>query len=305
MSVTVSSSEVAGGRPVVEIDPSSGFCHGVVAAIRKAEEELERHSAPLYCLGDIVHNGDEVERLRRKGLSTVTHGDLESLAGARVLLRAHGEPPSTYLTARRLGIEIVDATCPVVLQLQRRIKQTYDTSGPRPQIVIYGKAGHAEVNGLVGQTDGEATVVENISQLDRVDFNRDIALYSQTTMPLDGFEAMITEIERRKAPEVVFRYYDTICRQVANRVNHLREFAAAHEVVLFVAGAKSSNGKVLFSECHDVNPDTHLVSTAADFDPSWLGGASSIGICGATSTPRWLMEQIRDIVNDCIDRSLS
>lgn len=286
--------------PVVEIDPSSGFCHGVVGAIRKAEEELERTDAPLYCLGDIVHNGDEVERLRRKGLSTITHADLPKLSGSRVLLRAHGEPPSTYAVARDMGIEIVDATCPVVLQLQRRIKQAYDGSDPRPQIVIYGKAGHAEVNGLVGQTCGEAIVVENLSQLDRIDFNRDIALYSQTTMPLDGFAEMTREIERRKAPGVEFRYYDTICRQVANRVNHLREFAAAHEVVLFVAGAKSSNGKVLFNECHDVNPRTWLVSSAADFDPSSIEGALSIGICGATSTPRWLMEQVRDIVNDCI-----
>lgn len=291
-------------RPLVEIDPTSGFCHGVVAAIHKAEEELERQSAPLYCLGDIVHNGDEVERLRRKGLSTISHADLPSLAGSRVLFRAHGEPPSTYSTARRLGIELIDATCPVVLRLQQRIKETYDDTSrrSRPQIVIYGKAGHAEVNGLVGQTAGEAIVVEDVSQLSRIDFSRPVALYSQTTMPLDGFRNMITEIQRRKAPDVEFRYFDTICRQVANRVNHLREFAATHEVVLFVAGAKSSNGKVLFSECHDVNPRTHLVSTAADFNPEWIAGASSIGICGATSTPRWLMEQVRDIVNDSIDR---
>ena len=302
MNCNVTNNDPQVSRPVVEIDPRSGFCHGVVSAIRKAEEELERSDAPLYCLGDIVHNGDEVERLQRKGLSTVTHSDLADLAGARVLLRAHGEPPSTYQTAARVGIEIIDATCPVVLQLQRRIKLTYDdVSRPRPQIVIYGKAGHAEVNGLVGQTCGEAIVVENLEQLSRVDFTRDIALYSQTTMPLDGFENMIAEIERRKAPGVEFRYFDTICRQVANRVNHLRAFAAAHQVVLFVAGAKSSNGKVLFSECHDVNPRTHLVSTAADFDPSWIAGASSIGICGATSTPRWLMEQVRDSVNQSLD----
>lgn len=291
----------AGALPVVEIDASSGFCHGVVGAIRKAEEELERSDLPLYCLGDIVHNNDEVERLERKGLSTITHDDLPGLSGARVLLRAHGEPPSTYALAHELGIEIVDATCPVVLQLQRRIKQTYDDAGSRPQIVIYGKSGHAEVNGLVGQTNGEAIVVENLSQLDRIDFTRDIALYSQTTMSLSGFAEMTREIDRRIAPGVEFKYYDTICRQVANRVNHLREFAASHDVVLFVAGVKSSNGKVLFRECLDVNPHTYLVSGSDDFDASWITSASSIGICGATSTPRWLMERVRDRVISEID----
>lgn len=285
-------------KPVIEIDARSGFCHGVVTAIRKAEEELERSSAPLYCLGDIVHNSDEVERLGRKGLSTITHADLPSLRGARVLLRAHGEPPSTYATAADMDIEIIDATCPVVLQLQRRIKETYDAPGPRPQIVIYGKAGHAEVNGLVGQTDGEAIVVENTDQLSRIDFDRDIALYSQTTMSLQGLATMVDEINRRISPGVKFTYHDTICRQVANRVNHLREFAASHDVVLFVAGAKSSNGKVLYNECLGANPRTHLISRPDDFDPTWIEGAESVGICGATSTPRWLMEQVRDRIEN-------
>ena len=285
-------------KPVIEIDARSGFCHGVVTAIRKAEEELECSSAPLYCLGDIVHNSDEVERLGRKGLSTITHADLPSLRGARVLLRAHGEPPSTYATAADMDIEIIDATCPVVLQLQRRIKETYDAPGPRPQIVIYGKAGHAEVNGLVGQTDGEAIVVENTDQLSRIDFDRDIALYSQTTMSLQGLATMVDEINRRISPVVKFTYHDTICRQVANRVNHLREFAASHDVVLFVAGAKSSNGKVLYNECLGANPRTHLISRPDDFDPAWIEGAESVGICGATSTPRWLMEQVRDRIEN-------
>ncbi|MCM1163997.1 MAG: 4-hydroxy-3-methylbut-2-enyl diphosphate reductase [Muribaculaceae bacterium] len=289
-------------KPVIEIDVRSGFCHGVVTAIRKAEEELERSAEPLYCLGDIVHNSDEVERLERKGLQTITHADLENLSGARVLLRAHGEPPSTYHTASSKGIEIVDATCPVVLQLQRRIKETYDAPGKRPQIVIYGKAGHAEVNGLVGQTAGEAIVVENISQLDRLDFSRDIALYSQTTMSLQGLADMVAEINRRVAPGVKFTYHDTICRQVANRVNHLREFAAAHDVVLFVAGAKSSNGKVLYNECLAANPNTRLLSRPTDFDPTWIEGVGSIGICGATSTPRWLMEQVRDRVDSYLSQ---
>lgn len=290
-------------RPVVEIDAHSGFCHGVVSAIHKAEEELERMDAPLYCLGDIVHNSDEVERLEKKGLSTITHDDLTRLKGARVLLRAHGEPPSTYSLASRLGIEIIDATCPVVLQLQRRIKEAYDSALSHPQIVIYGKAGHAEVNGLVGQTNGEAIVVENLSQLDRIDFGRDIYLYSQTTMSLSGFTEITREIERRKDAGVEFRYYDTICRQVANRVNHLREFAGGHDVILFVAGAKSSNGKVLFNECLDVNRNTYLVSGPRDFDPAWIAGAVSIGICGATSTPRWLMEQVKDTVMDYLKKS--
>lgn len=287
-------------NPVVEIDERSGFCHGVVTAIRKAEEELERSREPLYCLGDIVHNNEEVERLENKGLSTITHDDLGGLKSVRVLLRAHGEPPSTYQIARERGIEIVDATCPVVLQLQRRIKDTYDNSNPRPQIVIYGKAGHAEVNGLVGQTNGEAIVVENLDQLTRIDFTKDIALYSQTTMSLQGLDEMVKEINRRIAPGVNFKYYDTICRQVANRVTHLREFASSHDVVLFVAGAKSSNGKVLFNECHDVNERCYIVSHAGDFRPEWIKGATTIGICGATSTPRWLMEQVRDIVNQYI-----
>lgn len=280
--------------PVIEIDARSGFCHGVVTAIRKAEEELERSTRPLYCLGDIVHNSDEVERLENKGLSTITHDDLRNLSGSRVLLRAHGEPPSTYSLADSLGIEIIDATCPVVLQLQRRIKSTYDNSDPRPQIVIYGKAGHAEVNGLVGQTNGEAIVVENPEQLSRLDFSRDIALYSQTTMSLQGLAEMVAEINRRILPGVKFEYFDTICRQVANRVDHLRDFARRHDVILFVAGAKSSNGKVLYNECRSVNSRSHLVSNPADFRAEWLDNAGSIGICGATSTPRWLMEQVRD-----------
>ncbi len=284
------------GEPEIEIDASSGFCHGVVAAIRKAEEELERNAEPLYCLGDIVHNSDEVERLEKKGLSTITHDNLRDLSGVRVLLRAHGEPPSTYRLAAGKNIEIVDATCPVVLKLQQRIKAAYDESPQHPQIVIYGKAGHAEVNGLVGQTNGEAIVVENIDQLNRIDFNRDIALYSQTTMSLQGLAEMVKEITKRVPEGVKFTYHDTICRQVANRVDHLRDFARRHDVILFVAGAKSSNGKVLYNECKSVNERSFLVSRPSDFEGEWVEGAKSIGICGATSTPRWLMEQVRDIV---------
>ena len=277
----------------IEIDKESGFCFGVVTAIRKAEEQLAA-GTPLYCLGDIVHNSDEVERLRAKGLRTITHSEMAALSNARVLLRAHGEPPSTYAMARERNIEIVDATCPVVLKLQPRVKAAYDREGERPQIVIYGKLGHAEVNGLVGQTDGRAIVVENTADLDKLDYSRDIALFSQTTKSLEGYSRIIAEIQRRKDDDVVFEHYDTICRSVSGRVDRLRNFAASHAVVLFVAGTKSSNGRILYDECHAVNPDTHLIANASHLDPSWLKGAESIGICGATSTPLWLMEQVRD-----------
>lgn len=276
----------------VEIDPGSGFCFGVVTAIRKAEEVLEKEGR-LYCLGDIVHNSAEVERLRQRGLITITHADLERLHDVKVLLRAHGEPPSTYELARRNNIEIIDATCPVVLRLQSRIKQTYDNAGSDTQIIIYGKHGHAEVNGLVGQTESKAIVAEDISGLDTVDFRQPIALYSQTTKSPEGFSHMIEEIERRKAPDVRFDHYDTICRQVSGRADALRRFAAAHDVVLFVSGSKSSNGRVLYSECLGVNPRTHLIAGPDAIEAYWLDGAASIGICGATSTPSWLMEEVR------------
>ncbi len=277
----------------VEIDNSSGFCFGVVTAIRKAEEALDS-TGSLYCLGDIVHNSDEVERLRSRGLITITHEQMASLRNVKVLLRAHGEPPSTYELARRNNIEIIDATCPVVLQLQKRIKSAYSATDPRPQIVIYGKNGHAEVNGLVGQTDGDAIVVEDAAGLDKVDFTRDIALYSQTTKSLEGFTRIIDLISKRKSPAAHFESFDTICRQVANRVSHLREFASAHNVVLFVAGHKSSNGKIVYNECKAVNEATYLVANENEIDPSWLYGAGSIGVCGATSTPRWLMENVKN-----------
>lgn len=281
----------------IEIDSQSGFCFGVVTAINKAEEELAK-SGTLYCLGDIVHNSDEVERLRAKGLTTITHDEFAGLHDVKVLLRAHGEPPSTYHTARNNNVEIIDATCPVVLKLQQRVKEVFDRastdSRTRPQIVIYGKRGHAEVNGLVGQTGDSAIVVEDLEGLDKVDFTKDIALFSQTTKSLEGFRAIIDEISRRKSPGTRFEYFDTICRQVSNRVAHLRGFAAGHDVVLFVAGTKSSNGKILFNHCLDVNPRTFMVANEDCLAPSCLSEAGTIGICGATSTPRWLMERVRD-----------
>lgn len=277
----------------------------MVTAIQKAEEELEK-SGSLHCLGDIVHNASEVERLRLKGLHTITHSEMERLKDSTVLLRAHGEPPSTYDTARRNRITVIDATCPVVLQLQRRIKQAFDKNLQRleageieemPLILIYGKEGHAEVNGLVGQTDGHAIVIQSPSDLDNVDLSRDILLYSQTTKSLEGFSHIVEEIKNRKK-KGRFDYFDTICRQVANRLSRLREFASSHDAIVFVSGAKSSNGKVLFEECRKVNPRSFLVSDGTELDMYLLDGATSIGICGATSTPRWLMAEIADKIKN-------
>ena len=279
----------------IEIDNGSGFCFGVTTAISKAEEELDK-TGHLYCLGDIVHNSNEVERLKQKGLETITHEQLRELRDVKVLLRAHGEPPETYEIARRNNIEIIDATCPVVLQLQRRINKSYNSThhdDNQPQVVIYGKRGHAEVNGLVGQTQGNALVIESLDEIDKIDFNRDIYLYSQTTKSLQGFKAIVEEIKKRIAPDVEFKSYDTICRSVANRIPQIRQFASRHELILFVCGSKSSNGKILFAECL-------MISNETEIDPQWLVGKHSIGVCGATSTPRWLMAQVKNYVEENI-----
>ena len=280
----------------IELDKGSGFCFGVVNAIRKAEEELEQGET-LYCLGDIVHNSNEVERLNAKGLVIIDHARFAELKNAKVLLRAHGEPPETYEIARRNNIRIIDATCPVVLQLQRKIKKMHgDPDEKDSQILIFGKNGHAEVNGLVGQTHGDALVIETLADLDKVDFSRNIRLFSQTTKSLDHFQEVIAEIERRKEPGVNFTYFDTICRQVANRMPNIREFARNHDVILFVSGKKSSNGRVLFEECRKVNLRSYLVSDETEIDLTLLEDAQSIGICGATSTPKWLMEKVAEYV---------
>ena len=276
----------------IEIDNGSGFCFGVTTAIRKAEEELAAGKT-LYCLGDIVHNGMECERLRQMGLITINHDDLNRLHDVKVLLRAHGEPPETYETARRNNIEIIDATCPVVLQLQRRIKQKFD-SAPDAQIVIFGKPGHAEVLGLVGQTKGRAIVVADLDGVKTLDFDRDIYLYSQTTKSLDEFHRIIDYIQAHISPSATFKSFDTICRQVANRMPNISAFAMKHDLILFVCGRKSSNGRVLFNECKSVNPNSHLIEGPEEIDPSWTDGVQTIGICGATSTPKWLMEKCRD-----------
>lgn len=280
----------------IEIDDGSGFCFGVTTAIRKAEEELAAGKT-LYCLGDIVHNGMECERLRSMGLITINHDELKALHDVKVLLRAHGEPPETYEIARRNNIEIIDATCPVVLQLQRRIKREYD-SNPDAQIVIFGKPGHAEVLGLVGQTNSKAIVIAGIDDAKALDFNRDIYLYSQTTKSLDEFHRIIDYIQDHISPEATFRSFDTICRQVANRMPNISSFAKRHDLILFVCGRKSSNGKVLFNECRSVNPNSHLIEGPDEIKREWIEGIDTIGICGATSTPKWLMERCRDrIIN--------
>lgn len=276
----------------VEIDKGSGFCFGVTTAISKAEEELAKGET-LYCLGDIVHNGQECERLEQLGLISIDHQQFSELKNAKVLLRAHGEPPGTYRLAEENHITLIDATCPVVLRLQKRIKQEFDTAnaeGREKQIVIFGKNGHAEVLGLVGQTNGTAIVIENLDEARSLDFSKDIFLYSQTTKSLDEFRQIVTYIQEHIAPDATFNYYDTICRQVANRMPDIQNFAASHELIFFVCGHKSSNGKILFQECKKVNPNSYQIDGPEEIDRSLLEGVKSIGICGATSTPKWLME---------------
>ncbi|MBR6945859.1 MAG: 4-hydroxy-3-methylbut-2-enyl diphosphate reductase, partial [Prevotella sp.] len=258
----------------VEIDQGSGFCFGVTTAIRKAEEELSKGNT-LYCLGDIVHNGMECERLRQLGLVTINHEELKSLCDTKVLLRAHGEPPVTYETARRNHIEIIDATCPVVLQLQKRIKSQYQAH-PEAQIMIFGKPGHAEVLGLVGQTEGHAIVIAHLEDVMQLDFSRDIYLYSQTTKSLEEFQRIVEYIQQHISPEAHFQRFDTICRQVANRISNITSFAAKHDLVLFVCGRKSSNGKVLYNECKNVNPNSYLIEDADEIQLAWLKGVKTV-----------------------------
>ncbi len=276
----------------IEIDSGSGFCFGVTTAITKAETELSDGNI-LYCLGDIVHNGMECKRLKRMGLITINHDEMKRLHDVKVLLRAHGEPPETYALAEENSIEIIDATCPVVLQLQRRIKRQYDAN-PEAQIVIFGKPGHAEVLGLVGQTNGTAKVIAHFDDVKSLDMNRDTYLYSQTTKSLDEFHRIIEYIQQHISQEAKFESFDTICRNVANRMPNISSFAARHDLVLFVCGRKSSNGQVLFDECHSVNPNSYQVESPDEIRGEWLHGVDTIGICGATSTPKWLMEECRD-----------
>lgn len=280
----------------VTIDSGSGFCFGVVKAIQSAERELKQ-TDELYSLGDLVHNSLEMERLKALGLHTIGHADLAHLRNRTVLLRAHGEPPSTYALAQKNQIKIIDATCPVVLQLQKRIHRCYqETKEYGTQLVIYGKKGHAEVNGLVGQTEGTAIVIEKLDDIEKLDFHRDIILFSQTTKPLDGFGKVVEGIRARISSDVTFQYFDTICRQVANRLPNIRDFALQHDCIYFVAGKKSSNGQMLFEQCLQANPHSVFITSAADIAEPLPEDIRSVGICGATSTPKWLMEEVAERV---------
>lgn len=284
---------------LITIDPHSGFCFGVVYAIQMAEEELER-SGKLYCLGDIVHNNREVERLKSKGLEIINHEQLSQLRDCKVLIRAHGEPPATYQTALKNNIELIDASCPVVLKLQNRVRTSFDeVMDKNGQVVIYGEEGHAEVNGLVGQTEGKAIIVKTEEDLEKVDFSRPVYFFSQTTKSTRGFDKMLKLLEERSVQareqeisEEFLSTNDTICRQVSNREPYLKKFAPQHDVIIFVSGRKSSNGKALFEVCKSVNPRSYFISDEEEVEASWLENANSVGICGATSTPMWLMENV-------------
>jgi len=270
----------------VTIDNGSGFCFGVVYAIEMAEEMLDKQGY-LYCLGDIVHNDEEVNRLMKKGLKTITHNEFNTLSNEHVLIRAHGEPPSTYKTAIEKNITLIDATCPVVLKLQNRIKKSHDNE---ENILLIGKKGHAEVTGLVGQVENDALVFSDVSELDLEKLPKDITVYSQTTKSKEKFYKITSEL-KEKGFNV--KPHDTICTQVSDRDSELRNFANKYDKIVFVAGTKSSNGKVLFEVCKQTNPNTFFVSNSSELDFSWFNVNDTVGICGATSTPMWLMEEVK------------
>ncbi len=288
---------------LIEIDDKSGFCFGVVRAIGEAERALAS-GGTVYSLGDIVHNRVEVQRLERLGLKTVTHADLPRLAGCRLFIRAHGEPPTTYAAARALGIEVIDATCPVVARLQQRVVEAHAAMRAcGGQVAILGKRGHAEVVGLTGQVDDPTIVVEGVADLEAIDFARPVHFLSQTTQSLALFDELGAEMRRRAADPAAVTLDDTICRRVSGRERHLEQFAARFDRVLFVAGRKSSNGRVLSEVCRRANAATQLVEEPSEVDPAWLRGAASVGICGATSTPRWLMQEVADRVAQIVENN--
>lgn len=279
----------------IVIDGDSGFCFGVVRAIEEAEAALQRCGGEVYSLGDIVHNRVEVQRLEQLGLHSVSHGDMPRLSGKTLLIRAHGEPPSTYAEAARLGIATVDATCPVVARLQRRVKAAYDKmSAAGGSVVLLGKRGHAEVVGLTGQVDDRVTVIESEGDLDTLDFSRPIYFLSQTTQSIELFNRLGEMIRSRAAEPSEVTIDDTICRQVANRESHLEQFARSVDAVVFVCGRKSSNGRVLFEVCRTANPRSYNIEEGAELRPEWFDGVESVGICGATSTPGWLMQRVKE-----------
>ncbi len=277
----------------VTVDSHSGFCHGVVRAITEAENAIDKWGS-VSCLGDIVHNRIEVQRLEALGLKTIQHSDINTLTtGSHLLIRAHGEPPATYALAKNSGVEIIDATCPVVAALQRRVKRAYEQMQQcGGQLVILGKHGHAEVVGLIGQVDGDAIVIENEEEIGAIDFSRPVYLLSQTTQSITLFERLRQAIQDRLAAGCTFTADDTICRRVSSREEHLREFASSNDVVIFVCGRKSSNGKVLYNICLEENPRSYNIEEASELLPEWFNDAESVGVCGATSTPLWLMESV-------------
>jgi len=284
----------------IDIDKKSGFCFGVVYAIQRAEEIL-KEEGHLYCLGDIVHNSVEVARLEKKGLVTIDHAQLKALSDCKVLIRAHGEPPETYKIALENNIELIDASCPVVLRLQNKIKDGCDDISEKGgQIVIYGKKGHAEVNGLVGQTGNKAIVIENVEDLKDVDLTKPINLFSQTTKSIVGFQKVKAVIEAKKKDDNKedFISNDTICRQVASRGDDLPDFARNHNIVIFVSGQKSSNGKMLYEVCKKENKKSYFVSDVEDINQDWFNKTDTVGICGATSTPMWLMDKIAALIQN-------
>ena len=289
---------------VVEIDRQSGFCFGVQNAVEIAEKALSA-GEKVFSLGPIVHNDKEVERLSSLGLESIDHQQFMQLKECKVLIRAHGEPPETYITAAQNNISIIEATCPIVKRLQSRIKDTWiQTKDNRGLIVIFGKPGHAEVVGLLGQIHNEGILVSELSDLDKIDINRPIYLFAQTTMGIKAYYAF-ADLLRKKMEEngvagieKMLTVNRTICGQVSNREPHLKEFAKKHETVIFVSGRESSNGRMLYSVCKSINPDTHFVSSPEEIDPAWFEGKKSAGICGATSTPKWLIEKIRDIISN-------
>ncbi|RLD46589.1 MAG: 4-hydroxy-3-methylbut-2-enyl diphosphate reductase [Bacteroidetes bacterium] len=277
----------------VSIDVNSGFCFGVVNAIQAAEDYLKIHDE-LYCLGDIVHNNMEVNRLSKLGLVIINHEQFEKLNNVDVLIRAHGEPPETYRIALKNKINLLDASCPVVLRLQNNIRKGHqEINKTDGQVVIYGKQGHAEVVGLAGQTADEAIIISDENDLSKIDLSKPIELYSQTTKSIEGFNSLVENIKKNKDTDTVFNINDTICRQVSHRAPQLRGFSNLHDVIIFVSGKKSSNGKYLYSICYETNKRTYFISSPDEIDMQWFEEEDSVGICGATSTPRWLMDETK------------
>lgn len=286
----------------VVIDSNSGFCFGVIKAIDAAEKHLSDDASPLYCLGEIVHNNEEVTRLEDEGLITINHRQIEDISAGRLLIRAHGEPPETYKLAKSKKLNVIDATCPVVLKLQQRIRKGYhEMITENGQILIFGKQGHAEVNGLVGQTENQAIVINALDDLKKIDFTRPARLFSQTTQSVELFKELVDAIEAKYmevgSDKSMFKAYDTICRQVANRAPQLKKFAKNHQVILFVSGKQSSNGKYLYQICKESNENTYFISSENEIKKEWFQGVEKVGVCGATSTPMWLMENVSNYVS--------